>query len=91
MNPIPTSFSVRDLQRDYRAVLDMAKKTHDAVVLINHSIPEAVVLDIETYNLLAKDDYALDEKYAYKLVQASKRSHRAGNVQWLKSWDELDQ
>ncbi len=90
MNPIPISFSVRDLQRDYRAVLDTAKKTHDAVVLINHSVPEAVVLDIETYNLLAKDVYELDEAYAWKLMQASKRSEKAGKVQWLKSWDDLD-
>ncbi len=90
MNPIPQTFSVRDLQRQYRRVLDAAKQSHDAVVLIRRSVPEAVVLDVETYNLLVKDVYELDEAYAWKLVQASKRSARAGKVQWLKSFEDLD-
>lgn len=90
MHPIPQTFSVRDLQRRYRNVLDTAKQSRDAVVLMNHSVPEAVVLDIETYNLLAKDEYELDEAYAWKLVQASKRSARAGRIHWLKSLDDLD-
>ena len=90
MNTVSPTFSVRDLQRDYRSVIDTAKRTRDAVVLINNSVPEAVILDVETYNLLAKDEYALDEEYAAKLVQESKKSARVGKVQWLKSLDDLD-
>ncbi|MBP9864130.1 type II toxin-antitoxin system Phd/YefM family antitoxin [Patescibacteria group bacterium] len=87
---IINSASVRDLQRDYRSIIDLAKQTHDAVVLINKSVPEAVILDIETYNALAEDTYPVDEAYALKLVKEAQRSCTTGKLKQLKSWDELD-
>lgn len=90
MNPIAKSYSVRDLQRDYRSVIDDAKKTRDAVVLINNSKPEAVVLDIETYNTLTQDGYPLDETFALKQVKEAQRSYQKGKAKVLKNWDDLD-
>ncbi len=90
MNPIAKSYSVRDLQRDYRSVIDDAKKTRDAVVLINNSKPEAVVLDIETYNTLTQDGYPLDETFVLKQVKEAQRSYQKGKAKVLKNWDDLD-
>jgi PHD/YefM family antitoxin component YafN of YafNO toxin-antitoxin module len=90
MNPIALSYSVRDLQRNYRAVLNDAKRTHDAVLLINNSVPEAVVLDVETYNALVGDNYVWDEKQTLKLVKEAVKSCKTGKAKRLKSWDDLD-
>lgn len=90
MNPIVKSYSVRDLQRDYRAVLDDAKESNDAILLINNSVPEAVVLNIETYNALVQDGYPLDEAFALKQVREAQRSCQKGKAKVLKSWDDLD-
>jgi prevent-host-death family protein len=90
MHPVSPSYSVRDLQRNYRAVIDEAKRTHDAIMLINNSKPEAVVLDIETYNALATDDYLWDEKKTLKLVKEAEKSIKAGKGKLLKSWRDLD-
>lgn len=90
MNPITKSYSVRDLQRNYRAVLDCAKESHDAVLLINNSIPEAVVLDVETYNALVTDSFAYDEPRVEKLVKEARKSFRTGKAKKLNDWNELD-
>lgn len=89
MMPIPKTYSVRDLQRNYRAVLDEAKRTHDAIVLINNSAPEAVVLDVEAYNALVFDDYAWDMPYVNRLVREAKKSLK-GRGKKLQDWSELD-
>lgn len=90
MNPITKSYSVRDLQRDYRSVLDTAKKSHDAVLLINNSVPEAVVLDVETYNTLVTDTYAYDKDLVVKLVDEARKSYKKGKAKKLTYWNELD-
>ena len=90
MNPIAKSYSVRDLQRNYRAVIDDAKASHDAIVLINNSVPEAVILDVETYNTLVQDTYAWDVPRVLKLVKEARKSLAAGKGKRLKDWNELD-
>ena len=90
MNPIPRSYSTRDLQRQYRAIIDSAKASKDAVVLINNSVPEAVLLDVDTYNQLVRDEYAWDESFVLKQVAAANTSSRRGQSKRLKSWKDLD-
>lgn len=90
MMPLPKTYSVRDLQRNYRAVLNDAKRTHDAIVLINNSVPEAVVLGIETYNALATDEYAWDIPYVNRLVREAKKSLKGRKGKKLQDWNELD-
>lgn len=90
MHPIAKTYSVRDLQRNYRSVIDDAKKNHEAIVLINNSRPEAVVLDIVAYNALVEDGYPIDEPFALKQVQAAQKSYQKGKVAVLKGWDDLD-
>jgi PHD/YefM family antitoxin component YafN of YafNO toxin-antitoxin module len=90
MNTIVKSYSVRDLQRNYRAVLNEAKHSRDAILLINNSVPEAVVLDVETYNALVTDTYAYDKARVAKLVEDARKSYRSGRAKKLKDWDELD-
>ena len=87
---IPKTFATRDLQRKYRAIIDTARETQDAVVLINNSKPEAVLLHIETYQQLVADDYLFDVPETLKRVQEAERSYRAGKARELKSWSELD-
>lgn len=90
MNPIPRTFSTRDLQRQYRSIIDSAKENRDAVVLINNSAPEAVLMDVDTYNQLVRDDYAWDEPFVLKQVAQADKSSRVGKSKRLTSWDDLD-
>lgn len=90
MNQLPNTVSVRELQRGYRGVVEMARRTRDAIVLLNNSKPEAVLLSAETYNDLVANDYVFDEAETLRLVNQARRSYRAGKAKKLKSWDDLD-
>jgi len=90
LDPIHISFSVRDLQRKYRVIIDAAKRSKDAVVLINNSRPEAVVLDIKTYDDLIRDTYSFDEEFTLHTVKLSRSSAKKGKIKKLSSWNELD-
>lgn len=90
MNPIPKTCATRDLQRKYRSIIDSAKETREPVVLINNSVPEAVLMDVGTYNQLVNDDYAWDEDFVLKQVAAANQSSRTDKSVQLHSWDDLD-
>ena len=89
-NVLPITFSVRDLQRKYREIIDTAKRSKDAVVLINNSRPEAVVLDVETYDQLVRDTYPYDEAFTLAAVKKSRASAKQGKAKELSSWGDLD-
>ena len=89
-SPIPKLIPARQLQRRYRAVIDAVKRSRDAVVLVHNNVPEAVLLDLETYDHLVRDDYAYDEARTLRLVEQARRSYRAGKARVLHSWNDLD-
>jgi len=90
MNHLPNTVSTREFQRNYRDVINLACKSHDAVVLLNNSKPEAVLLSAETYNDLVSNDYVFDEAETLRLVNQARLSHKAGKSKQLKSWSDLD-
>ena len=90
MTPIAKTYSVRDLQRNYRAILDTAKTSHDGILIINNSVPEAVILDVETYNALIMDSYTYDMPLVERLVIEARKSIQKGKAQKLVSWNDLD-
>jgi PHD/YefM family antitoxin component YafN of YafNO toxin-antitoxin module len=83
-------FKVRDLQRHYKTAVETAKRTKDAVLLLNKSKPEAVLLDVETYNGLVEDDYVFDEQKTLRLVKQARQSYQKGRAKRLHTWDDLD-
>ncbi|MFA5994990.1 MAG: hypothetical protein WC801_00920 [Patescibacteria group bacterium] len=86
---IPTSYPVRDLQRKYTDILDFIKIHKAPALLINKSKPEAVILDIETYNNLVTDNYEYDEDYVLALDKQAMAEHRAGKTKKLRSLQDL--
>lgn len=88
--PIPQTYSIRDLQRRHRAIFSTLKRSRGAALLMRHQTPEAVLIDIESYNALVRDDYAYDEPRVAKLIAAARRSARVGKTKVLRSWNDLD-
>lgn len=90
LHPIPQVFSIRDLQRRYRSILDALKRSRGSVLLLNHNEPEAVLLDVETYNALVEDDYVYNEQRTVALVAEARASYARGKAKRLHAWDDLD-
>lgn len=86
---IPTSYPVRDLQRKYSDILEFIKTHKAPALLINKSKPEAVILDIETYNNLVTDSYAYDEDYILALDKQAMTEHKSGKTKKLRSLADL--
>lgn len=86
---IPPTYPVRDLQRNYAAIVKKVKSNKQPVVLINKSQPEAVLVDIETYNRLVADDYQYDEDYVLKMDKVAVAEHKAGKTKKLESLKDL--
>ena len=89
MNLIPQIFPVRDLQRRYSDILTFVKQGKKPALLVNKSFPEAVIVDVETYNNLVRDDYEYDEEYVLKMDQKALKAHRAGKTKKLGSLRNL--
>jgi PHD/YefM family antitoxin component YafN of YafNO toxin-antitoxin module len=90
MHIVQKTYSVRDLQRKYRTVIESVKRSHDAVVLMSGSSPEAVLLNVETYNHLVQDDYQWDVANTSRLVKEAEHSIKAKKEKHLDSWNDLD-
>lgn len=91
LHPMPRTFSTRALQRQYRAIITALRSSRGAVLLLNHHTPEAVLLDVETYNVLVGGDDVYDEPRVARLIAEARTSHRRGKSKMLRSWGALDQ
>lgn len=56
--------SVREIQRNYRKVIDQVKETGQPVYLTSHSQTEAVLLDTNSYEQLRNKAYRQGEDWA---------------------------
>lgn len=86
---IPKTFPVRDLQRRYADILDLVKSEKSPVLLLNKSRPEAIIMDVETYNSLASDNYIYDEDYILKIDKKALAEHKAKKTKKLRSLRDL--
>lgn len=89
ISPIPVTFPVRDLQRKYADIMDYVKESKSPALLINKSRPEAVVLDIETYNALVEDHWTYDENVVLRAHQDAMREFAQGKAKKLRSLSDL--
>lgn len=86
---IPQTFPVRDLQRRYADILAFVKQGKKPALLVNKSFPEAVIVDVDTYNNLVRDGYEYDEEYVLKMDRKALKAHRAGKTKKLDSLRSL--
>lgn len=66
---VPLSASVSELQRNYRGLLNYVKQERHPVLLLRHHQPQAILLDIDTWNeisLWIKENKEKDPKHLPK-------------------------
>lgn len=75
----PRTTTGREIQRNYRKVFDLVKKTKEPVVVMKNNRPEVVIMDPKK----------LSEMEAILAVLESKADADAGRVKLLKSLKNL--
>ncbi len=86
---IPATYPVRDLQRHYADILAMVKNQKMPALLLNKSKPEAVILDVETYNTLVADQFTYDPEAILAIDRQARAEHAAGKTKKLRSLADL--
>jgi len=80
MITIPLMTTVADLQRGYRKLINSIKKAGEPVVIINNGKPEAVLVDVDTYEAQVEKLNELEEEYLLKVAQEGLKEYKKGKT-----------
>lgn len=79
MFSFPKTTTAKDLQKNYRKVFDLAKKTGEPVVVMRNNRPDVAIVDVKK----------LEEMEAILEVLESREEARKGKVKLLRSLTDL--
>ena len=79
MFSFPRTTTAKDLQKNYRKVFDLAKKTGEPIVVMRNNKPDVAIVDAKK----------LEEMEAILTVLESREEARKGNVKLLRSLKDL--
>lgn len=80
----PETVSVREMQRNYRQLLDKAKTFRVPLFILKNNSPEAVIVDIESWNEIAAKVLQREEKEALKAISVFNKERRQKRLKVLK-------
>lgn len=89
MNQLPTIVNVADLQRNYRAVLNKAKSSKEAVLVVNNGKPDAVIMDTRTYTKQVTKIKTLQSQQLLKLLEQALVEHKTGKTKKIKKEQDI--
>lgn len=79
MFTFPKTTTAKELQRDYRSIFDLAKKSGQPIVVMRNNRPDVIILDAKEW----------EEREAIMDVLQSRAEARAGKVKLLRSLKDL--
>ncbi len=81
--PVGNIVSVSDLQKDYRKIIDKAKRTNQPILVMRGSTPEAFILDTAVMNKMSKRLEELEREDTLKIVSEGRKEAKAGKtINW---------
>ncbi len=86
---LPRMASVQELQRSYRKLLDLVKKTKEPLYLLRNNKPEVVVLDLGKYEEMVEMRRKAEEADTLAMYKAYKKAEREGKLIEVDSLSEL--
>lgn len=79
MFTFPRTTTAKQIQRDYRSIFDLVKKTKEPVFVMRNNKPDVVILDAREW----------EEREAIMDVLQSREEARAGKTKVLRSLKDL--
>jgi PHD/YefM family antitoxin component YafN of YafNO toxin-antitoxin module len=80
---------VADIQRRYRFLVDDMKKTKKPMVVLNNGVPDAVLMDVTTYNLFIDRLNKFEENYLLAVADSGLKDFAKGKTVTLKKDQKL--
>ncbi|MDO8638276.1 MAG: type II toxin-antitoxin system prevent-host-death family antitoxin [Candidatus Daviesbacteria bacterium] len=85
--PLGNYFSVSDVQRDYRKVLEKARRTNQPVVILRGNKPYVAVIDIKVWIEKEKKLEELEIETTLQAVEIARKERKEGKLKTLKAGD----
>lgn len=84
IDTLPATASVQEMQRNYRKLLDKVKLTRRPLFLLRNNFPEAVVIDVQSWEELAARVVAQEETAAQEAIEDFNKTKRSGKLKVLR-------
>lgn len=84
IDTLPATASVQEIQRNYRKLLDKVKLTRRPLFLLRNNFPEAVIVDMQSWEELASRVVAQEEAVAQAAIEAFNKAKKEGKLKVLR-------
>ncbi len=81
---LPETASVQEIQRNYRRLLDKVKSTRTPLFILRNSLPEAVIVDVKSWNEIVTRLQKEEERLALEAIKTFETERRRGKLKLLK-------
>lgn len=86
---MPKTVSVSDVQKDYRKIFDIAKKTKEPVIVLSNNKPDVAIIDYEDLEKLRKVAYEVEVSNALAAISEGDKELREGKTKKAATLAEL--
>lgn len=87
--PLSNIVSASDVQRDYRKVFDLAKKTKQAVMVLCGNTPDVAIVDSKVYEEEKKRLEKFEIADTLRVIKEAEEEYRSGKMKSAKSLADL--
>ena len=81
---LPKLASARDIQRDYRRLADLVKKTQETVIIMKNNQPDVALVDIKRLEYLERQSVECEELKTIEEIRKGKKEFLSGKAKLLK-------
>lgn len=86
---MPKTVSVSDIQKNYRKIFDIAKKTKEPVIVLSNNKPEVAIIDYSSLEALRRAAYEAEIEDTLRAVEEGERELKMGKTVIASSLSEL--
>ena len=89
MSLMPLTVTTKDIQRNYRKVFDLAKKTKQPIVVLTNNKPDVAIMGIAEYDHLQKYTEEYELQQALAAIADYQKAKKAGKLIKVNSVKDL--
>ena len=86
---LPKMTSARELQRNYRQLAELVKKTNKPLIIMKNNKPDVVLIDFKHLEAMEKIKYKLEEMEALEAIRIFEEEKKEGKLKKASSLTEL--
>lgn len=86
---LPRTSTAKELQKNYRSLFDEVIDSKEPLVILNKNKAEVVIIDIETYDKMVREEEELELKTSMHAIENYKTEKKTKKLKKLNSLADL--